>query len=153
MKVPQTFSEKKNGFHTGLESSEKAFTTVWYLHQGHTAVWTTITQTDFSWCSHNLKYFLATQGGEMPTRYHGSASARSAYEMRLAGKSNINSLRANHSSPITSDSLSQADKGTYKRGGNAFTFPDVQQWFFPFLFQFLFPQSREINMYFIKAPS
>lgn len=74
-KCHEPFSEKEKGFHTGLESSEKAFTTVWYLHEGHTAVWTIITQTDFSWWSHNLKYFLATQSGEMPTRYHGSASA------------------------------------------------------------------------------
>lgn len=57
---------------------------------------------------------------------------RPAYEMRLAGRSNINSLRANHSNATTPDSLSQSDKGTYKRGGNDLLFQMYNNGFFPF---------------------
>lgn len=39
IKVPQTFSDRwKKSFHTGFESSKKAFTQVWHLHQSHMAI-------------------------------------------------------------------------------------------------------------------
>lgn len=76
---------------------------------------------------------------------------RSAYEMRPAGKSNINSLEQITPIPPHLMHWVRLTKVPMKEGKMRLLFQMYSNGFSPFLFQFLFPQSREINIHFIKA--
>lgn len=147
------FQGKKNSFHTGLKSfREKAFTKCG-IYIKATLQSRLLSHRQTSWWSHNLQCFLATQSGAMPTRYTMAMPVlpRSAYEMSLAGKSKINSQRANHSNLPHVIHWVRLTKVPIKEGGMHLLFQMYSNVFFPFSLSIFVSSIKRDKLIFYKG--